>query len=506
LGFCLIVHSLRFNLATQSPMRVGIFLFLVVYICANASAQDSLHTKTTFVEAKIGAASEQTPFWLWANRYGTVPNQLPLLQITAARQVLQPFKKNTNWKWSYGAEVVANLGKTTDVRLPVAYGALQYKNWELYAGRRKETFGLCDTTLGMGSYVWSGNALPMPKIALQMLRYANVPFTKGWLKFKGYYAHGWFGEHRFVSHNFLHQKTLYIQLGKPQSKFKLHGGFTHQVMWGGIANYDAVAVANDGRFPSDFQSYLYVVTGLGGVVGNIRSVPNGFDSTNRVGNHLGTLDLGVEISLKTSRLFIYRQTIYEDGTPFYGGNLTDGLHGIVWNNEVVVLEKRKFIVKKVLAEFLDTRSQGGNIFYAGAQRNNNYFNHSQFRDGWSYQGRIIGTPFITNRFDTQKQFQSSDFHNGFETANNNRVSAFLVGVEGYFGEQIQFLSKFSYSKNLGTYGFPYPSKPRQYSGLVQVMGRLPYWSGLQWTSSVAWDYGALFDDSVGLQVGIRKNW
>ncbi|TAF96720.1 MAG: capsule assembly Wzi family protein [Cytophagia bacterium] len=473
-------------------------------------SQDSTSFRviSTSLESNIGFASQSTPFWFRVNQYATVPNKLPILSVRAARQATQSFKKNANWRWAYGAEAVVNAGAESNMVLPEIYTALRYKVWELYVGRRKETFGLCDSTLGTGSYAWSGNALPMPKLVLQIPQYTPVPYTKGWLVFKGHYAHSWFGENQYVSHHFLHQKTLHLRLGKAKSRFKWHGGFTHQVQWGGIANYDASSVANGNKFPSNLRAYGYVVTGLGGVVGQVKGF-NAFDSTNRVGNHLGTIDMGVEIDLKRSRLFIYRQNIFEDGSLYYLNSISDGLHGISFTNLFAKREKGKLSIQKVLFEFLNTRSQGGREFNTkpgGKLGNDNYFNHQQFRDGWTYQGRIIGTPFITNRFDTKKKFQENGLYNGFESANNNRVRVYHVGVQGYFGEDVEFLSKISYSQNYGTYGHPYLSEPRQYSGLVQVMGKLPYLGGLQWTAAAAWDYGGLYEDSFGLQIGVRKNW
>jgi len=472
-------------------------LVLLLFGTGNQSiAQDSLRFSSshTSFETNVGLGSPNMPFWFRANQYGTVPNQLPLLSLRANRQSLKSFKKYHYLKWGYGTEIVLNAGPKSNVVLPELYASLHYKSLELYAGRRKETFGLCDTTLGTGSYAWSGNALPLPKIALQIAQYTPVPYTKGWLQFKGHYAHGWFGDNRFVSNYFLHQKTLHLRLGKTQSQFKWYGGFTHQVQWGGMANYDASAVNNGLFFPSNLLAYWYVVTGAGGKVGDVKGF-SPFDSTNRVGNHLGTLDLGVEIAFKKSQLFLYRQTIYEDGTPFYGGNLADGLHGIAWSNQIIIRERRKIIIRKVLFEYLNTTSQGGNTFYAGATRNNNYFNHQQFRDGWTYQGRVIGTPFITNLID-----------NGFESISNSRVKVFHAGIEGYFGKDIHFLGKLSHSQNYGTYVTPFRRELRQYSGLVQITGKLPYLGGLQWTAAAAWDYGRLYEDSFAVRLGVRKTW
>ena len=493
-----------------SKIVLSVLLFSLSTKFSSVFAQDSTYSRhqvNSMVEANLYGFSQNTPFWFRANQYSTIPNQLPTLNLRASRHELRTFRKNNDWKYGYGAAVVLNAGTKSNLVLPELYASLRYKIFELYAGRRKETFGLCDSTLNTGSYSWSGNALPMPKITLQVPEYTVVPYTKGWLQFKGSYAHGWFGENRFVSHNFLHQKTLYLRLGKPQSQFKWYAGFNHQVQWGGLANYDARAVTNDQKFPSDLLAYWYVISGSGGKIGKVKKF-SAFDSTNRVGNHLGTIDIGLEIDLKRSRLFIYRQNIYEDGSLYYLNSINDGLNGISFTNLFATRQKGKFSVHKILFEYLNTTSQGGRDFGTtpGTLGNDNYFNHQQFRDGWTYQGRVIGTPFVTNRFDSKEKFQGSDFHNGFENANNNRVQVYHVGVQGYFGKDIAFLSKISFSKNYGTYGFPYPTTPRQYSGLLQVMGKLPYLGGLQWTAATAWDYGGLYDDSFALRLGVRKTW
>ena len=48
------------------------------------------------------------------------------------------------------------------------------------------------------------------------------------------------------------------------------------------------------------------------------------DGWNRLGNHLGTVDLGMEVELAMGKLFMYRQSIYEDGSLYYGNNITTG--------------------------------------------------------------------------------------------------------------------------------------------------------------------------------------
>lgn len=63
--------------------------------------------------------------------------------------------------------------------VPEAYLKARWGIFELSGGRRREIVGLLDTTLSTGSYAWSGNALPIPKIQLEIRDYAPIGFTKG---------------------------------------------------------------------------------------------------------------------------------------------------------------------------------------------------------------------------------------------------------------------------------------------------------------------------------------
>jgi len=63
-------------------------------------------------------------------------------------------------------------------------------------------------------------------------------FVNGVVGFKGNYAHAWFENQRSdVADFYLHQKSFYGRLGKPNWLFKFYGGFNHQVQWGGTLKY-----------------------------------------------------------------------------------------------------------------------------------------------------------------------------------------------------------------------------------------------------------------------------
>jgi Capsule assembly protein Wzi len=453
------------------------------------------------------APANQLPFWHRVNQYGIAPTSTPALGVRLGGHVdYDSTKRKLNF--GGGFELAGNLHTNGKLILPEYYLKAKFSIFEAFIGRRREFYGLCDTTIGTGGYIWSGNSLPIPKLQIEIRQYVPLKFTKNLIAIKGTFSHGWMSNGNFSERTFLHQKSFYGRLGKPSWKVKFYGGFNHQAIWGGratpAAGLDSNFVGKDNRFPSNAAAYLYVVTGLGGLTGSLPQNLTPFDQTNRVGNHLGTIDIGFEVDGPNYNLLVYRQNIYEDGSLFYLNSIADGLNGVVLTKLYPKQERGKLTFKKAVFEFLYTLSQGGAEFGQTnfSRGTDNYFNHQQFKDGWQYQGRIIGTPFINSRNDAKIQYD----YNGFDAANNNRVRVYHVGLEGFWGENIHLFSKFSLSHNYGRYGYPYSTVPQQFSGLVQADGKINRGGGIHWMAGVAFDWGKLYANQASFQFGLRKIW
>lgn len=460
------------------------------------------------------SSSAKTPFWLRTNQYGIVPLNSPAATLRASfRADYDSVRvRKRQFDYGYGLNVVANQSTRTPGEnafiLPEIYLKARVGVFEAYVGRRRELFGLADSTLSSGSYIWSGNALPIPKIQIGIPRFTPIGFTKGWVSVQGQFAHGWMDASGYVSHSFLHQSSLYLQVGKPSSRVRLYGGFNHEVVWGGVSpDLVKAGLIKNERLPASFKDYLRVITGERGAPGNDTSQYTDFDLTNRIGNHLGSVDLGMDIDLGRYTLFIYRQNIYETGALFYLTNIADGLNGLrIRRNDPDAL------VHDLVLEFLNTTNQGGDVFVINDPQKrgrNNYFNNAQFRDGWSYQHKTIGTPFITPYIYPDGTYPYGTF------TNNNRVYAFHAGLSGVLPitdarvltGRVRYQAKFSYSRNLGTYDANVFKMPKnQFSGWVNVVAPLRFLSGLDLIASVAADVGELYPTSVGAYLGLRKSW
>lgn len=468
----------------------------------------------------IFSSSSRTPFWLRTNQFGSVPYNAPSATVRVGlRSDYDTIRHKLDL--AYGADLIVNgstnvnFAPTQAVLLQQAYVKARFGILEAYVGRRRETFGLVDTLLSSGSYSWSGNALPVPKVQIGVPYYTPIGFTKGWLSVMGTFAHGWLGG-TYVRHSFLHQKSLFFRLGKAQSTFRAYSGINHNVVWGGVSpELVGTGIVTSERLPASFHDYLLVISGLR--TGSQSVIPIGtdltdFDITNRIGNHLGSIDLALEVDLRTHSLFIYRQNPFDTGALFYLTSLSDGLNGIRLRSHTP-----NALFQNVLFEFLSTASQGGPEFVIeDPQRRGkvNYFNNAQFRDGWAYQRQTIGTPFINPYYDANGNTSFSGY------TLNNRVYAWHLAASGTLPIRAQWLkqspiyvTKMSLSRNLGTYDSPFPRPITQFSSLFQLSATIQSQGnigaivdGTELIGRLAIDAGDLYPAGVGVYLGIRRNW
>ncbi len=489
--------------------RLMLITLLNSLACLPVSAQRVLNI--TAEAGTFGLSAGRTPFWLRSNQYGIVPLNKPLATLRLKASIdydsLRLFARRLTY--GGGVSVVGNTGTAGNWLLPEAYLKARLGVVEFYAGRWREHVGLADSTLSTGSYAWSGNALPVPKLQFEIRSFTPIGFTKGFIAVKGSFAHGWLGG-RYVQHALLHQKSLYIRLGKPQSRFKGYAGLNHQVVWGGQSQ-DLVktGLVKSPQLPASIRDYLSLVSGLRAVQTGVVDTANyaDFDLTNRVGNHLGSVDFAVELTTNRFQYYLYRENPYETGAFFYGTSFADGLNGLRIRST-----NPKAIIQQVVVEYLNTTNQGGSEFIISDPRRRgrvNYFNNSQFRDGWSYGGLTIGTPFIPPALGPHGELPyGSDF------TNDNRVRVWHIGITGtllsptrrWLAGPALFQSKLSYSYNLGTYTNPFQPLINQFSGIVTVLVPLTALGGLQINTSLGVDRGGLYPVTTGFYVGLRKVW
>ncbi len=443
------------------------------------------------------SSATATPFWLRANQYGIAPLASPTGTLRGG--IYQEYRRDSlgaprrKFGWGAGAQVVLNVGSPTQLLLPEAYAKIRYGRVELSGGRRREVFGLGDSTLSSGSVIQSGNALPIPKIQFNTIGYVPLLF-KNFVALNAGFAHGWFNV-PYIQQAMLHQKYVYFRFGRPTQVLRFHVGVNHQVQWGGYAEYlkNMPEVAVDGRLASEFRFYPFIVIG---------KVPRDWigygitaNDSYAVGNHLGSYDAALEVTLGQSVVMLYHQHIYDDKSSLYFINAPDGLTGLSWKRVPRPAASRGLQLRRVVVEYLTTQDQSGSTFYVPNSRfqgGDNYFNHGQYLRGWSYFDRAIGTPFL-------EPTPGAGF-------SNNRVSAGYLGVEGVYGKTVTWTARISHSRNLGTFNTPFASPRDQFSSLLSARIQLPRFRNTSLNTAIALDQGNLFPAVFGGYLSLRKSW
>ena len=490
--------------------RLSHILAFVAICCFTQEASAQQGNYVLGIETWAGYTSNETvPFWLRSNQYGSVPLDGASFSLVGMARKDFDSGKEKLFDWGASFEGRANLGQGSNLTLIEGYGKLRLGILELRAGRSKKITGLCDTTLSSGSWAISSTNLGIPEVELSVREYWTLPILGEFFAFKGNFSHGWMGaaimNQYWVSDtvslaSYFHQKSLYGRLGKPLNKLKLYGGFSHQVIW------------SDGRdyYSDDFtlnfpQSYLYVISGKRFSGGNIQE--------ERLGNHSGSIDFAVEYSFSKIKVLIYRQNFYDAGALAHFANIQDGLNGVSLEN--IQRSNGQVFWRKFLLEVLYTKNQAGEPWSPPTPTlSENYFNHGQYFNGWSYQGKSLGTPFITVRSDAREGLPSHprDFFI------NNRLFAIHCGGEGSI-RNLDYIFKASWSKNYGTYrttdeeqstGIPDPGayglfgEQDQVSFYFELDKQLE--NGFHLGIIGAGDYGDLLYNSLGLFLKVSHSF
>ena len=490
----------------------GKHIFLLVFFAFLGTQNSFCQISKYNIQSEVGtylSTSGRTPFWLRTNNYGITPLESQIVTLRSSLSKDYDSTKTSKDRLKkfgvgYGLNMVGNLGLKNQFLLPEAFVKLRVGIFEVFGGRRKEIYGLIDSTLSSGSYIWSGNAMPLPKFQISIPNYVSI-LGKGLISIKGNFSHGFFGNQSFVQGYYLHQKSIYGKIGKPNWKLNLLGGFNHQVQWGGFAEglKGVETSSQNGFLPSDFNTLMSVAFPLPFVRKIFPpKIAIAYDYLNYGGNQLGSVDLAAQLKLKKVNIFIYRQIPYELGSLFTSlVNADDGLYGVSVN-----FKNKTNLIHKFTIEGFHSFNQGG--YRSGIARLLNiqdrhfgelhgYLNHGQYQDGWSYNKIGIGTPLILS--DNELKI---DKPTGYFSA-FNRVKSIYGACEGKF-RQVDFKIRGGYSIYGKTGNAPNPTLPYQFS--YAASASFPLKNKLFLNVSQGLDAGQMLTNSNGVFVSILKKW
>jgi hypothetical protein len=466
-------------------------------------AQEAVSLNSTAYALEVfgsAATGGNTPFWISSNRYGLVPlkagNGYLRSSVTHHRQL------NKGFYWSAGLDLLLAAPRYRNLYVQQLYAGIGYKSLWVSIGSQEQYASLWDKRLSSGDMIQSANARPAPGIRISLPRFVLVPFTKGWLQFKGDLDAGRSFDTKYledfvrpgeayIKDMLWHHKSLFFRVEDTQGGFPLFVSLAarHTAQWGGTSTD-----AELGKQPRSLNDFFRIFFSRKG-----GEDANESDRINVLGSHHIAYDMQLGFRQADWELQAYYQHLCYDksGISFY--NRTDGLWGIR-------LDLFRFpYIRKVVAEYLNTRDQSGPFHYIGFNHDvhpgmggggDDYYNNGIYTNGYAYFNRSVGSPLLPS------PEYNTDGTPGFLS---NRILDWHTGIEGDLSPRFSYRVLCTFMNGWGTAYRPFLHKKTGISFLTEITYTPPHLSGWTLTGSLAGDTGNVFGrKSYGACIGIRK--
>ena len=520
-----------------------VILILIFQVCEVFAQQNLRLNAETDISLYNG---ELKPMWMHSNHWGiqspSDKNSI-LIHLNGSYQ----FIKNEHFKLSGGLGGVIKSGNS-DTFLHECF--LRGKLYVIDFSIGKEAYSpiIYDDELTTGSFLWSSNARPIPRISVGIFEYLPLQFVNNRIEIKGGISQGWLNDDRGILGNsdvLLHEKFAYVRIGN--LKVKPYGGLVHSALFGGTR-------PGGEKILVDFWATFF---------GKGSAKLGGGEETNVAGAHMGLFDFGADFNIRDYQGHFYLQKPFADGSGMRIDKefFKDRIVGVVFkstekkkinafsieylktdwqsgpgtpdpydpdNNSIVFVYDINDVEAYMQDRFLDVDANGWtnddlskflseqwNEGYRFGGRDD-YMNNGMYYAGWTYQKQNMGTPlFYTNyQFEQISTDWRSRKRNLFV---NNRIIGFNIGVSGYIGE-FQYRLKYTYTKNLGAYGEEYKGryswvktdnyyfdqvKSQSYTYL-KINKQLRNLYNINLYANIACDFGDIYN-SYGFGLGIIWN-
>lgn len=364
--------------------------------------------------------NEDLPFWMHVNRDGRVDQKSAnaLNYIEANSKLFE----NDNFDIETGASISTRISDDPVMFLDKAYLKIRAFDFKFLGGRFIDPLTEKENELSTGSFMYSRNATPIPKIAFATDGFVDIPGTRGIVRYNGLFGHGWFENDRYVRNAYLHEKYFYLSI--KYAFFEAVGGIVHNVQWAGVSE------GSRGKLPSGWGTFKEVVFASGS---SDPDAPGG-EQSNAVGNSVAAYDFSLGLFFDKVDLRAYRLFYLEDKVSTRFRSPWDGVWGLSAKPKGVPL------VQNILWEYINTKKQDSFDFepYGTAS----YYYNGIYRTGWTYGRRVIGNPLILT--------DGSDGSTG-RPIYNNIIIAHHAGISGSLSSHLNYKLLYTFSRNYGTY-------------------------------------------------------
>lgn len=497
---------------TSRRLRRLLLPLLAILLCGGAvSALDQPRGLFFDLSQTVtGGTASELPLWMHANRWGLLESRGAQAVSRAAlrgHQELPARPLEIPLVLRYHLVVLQRLNseEPPQAELNTGYGHLSWGPLYASAGRVPLEKGEHYSPLSSGSLVLSTNARPLRRVTAG-LEWTPLPLTDGAVEVKGSVGHGWLEKDRHVQNPWVLERDAYLRVNDPFGwGLSIYRGLVQEIVWAGT-NQDGT------KRPRGWDNFWRVFTSSEGDADASAS-----EQQNRLGDTLGMWDQGIVLHRPDFRLHLYHQHFFEDGSGFRMGRnqewdekwrrWRDGLTGV--HLELPQVPR----VRHILYEFVYTKHQSGPGYHGETGGWDNYWEHGQYRTGWTYRGRMIGPPLVTVDPDLAG---SPIVH--------SRIVAHHAGLQGELGERTRYRLLGTYLRSYGTYNRNVPGDERptaanpdgssvrgdsifrngleQWSFLAELGREAPLFgvSGLYGAVALALDWGELRADSVAVML------
>ncbi len=370
-------------------------IFLVLFLFLSYTSYSQLEFSGEVNLQGMYSTGEDLPFWMYKNQRGRISENTNAAGWITGKAIYDLGATST---LEAGLGILYQDGISDRVFLDESY--LQFRNsWlEVIAGRKQKPELYEGLSATNENIVWSLNARPLPGLQLRT-REPIMLFPDAGLGFEASLSEYLLEEDRHVSYARVHHKSLHL-VYRPNEDWLIRAGIQHFAHWGGNSE-------SRGPQPEGIKDYLLMFTGREG--GENAYIG---DQINVLGNHLGSYELNIKRSFRDMNVeFIYNH-IFEDGSGTRFANFPDGRYGIMLD-----FKDERRLVNNVLYEFYYTKNQSTNSLSPHGE--DDYFNNSTYRNGWTYEEKILGVPFFT-------------YYPERDMVINNKFMMHHIGISGSF--------------------------------------------------------------------------
>ncbi|GAB5400307.1 MAG: capsule assembly Wzi family protein [Aureisphaera sp.] len=433
--------------------------FIFCFLITISAFSQSVNWEGSVSASGLFSSEDATPFWMFRNtnnQWGEETTFSGTGEILATYDINETSELKGGAAFFYRNEVQDEFQRR-DLFIQFTNAWL---NATVGARRGKTRKGGLSTT--NANFLLSENARPLPGVLLEASNPLKISDN---LAIDWGIGHYWLNGDRYVDDALVHYKRLGLHV-KLNENHTIKGQIQHYAQWSGTS-------PDFGDLPSGFDTFVDVF-----IAKQSEEIGEDGEITNAVGNHLGSYLLDYSFKTNVGIFSLYHEHPFEDGSGTALKNIPDGVWGIYF------VPSNQKLFNGILYEYVGTNDQGVGNQLAGSD---NYFSNNVYRSGWTYDGNVLGVPFIL--IDPNREITS-------ETSPiiSNRTKVHHFGLSGTF-RKISWMFKTSIAKHLGTYNSPFTSDIDLLHNYLSVRYNTPNYGSFRLFTGL--DSGESIDTSFG---------